>query len=105
SMDALFDKTRLDAAVAVETPFAAVACELVAAGVGVALVDPVTAHFYRNRVGVRPIEPSFSFCFEALTLTGHPRSSAVNRLLGLVDDEIARLRMPRVSMHSASLPR
>ncbi len=88
NMDMLFDKTRLDAAVAVETPFAAVACELVAAGVGVALVDPVTAYFYGDRLEVRPIEPSFSFDFGALTLAGSPPSSAAHRLLDMVADAI-----------------
>jgi DNA-binding transcriptional LysR family regulator len=83
-MDALFDKTQLDAAVAVETQFAAVACELVAAGVGVALVDPVTAHFYEDRLEVRPIEPSFAFDFGALTLAGRPQSSVAHRLLDMV---------------------
>ena len=83
-MDTLFDKARLDAAVAVETPFAAVACELVAAGVGVALVDPVTAHYFSDRLEVRTIEPSFSFDFGALTLAGPPPSSAAHRLLEMV---------------------
>lgn len=88
-MDMLFDKGRLDAAVAVETPFAAVACELVAAGLGVALVDPVTAHFYRDRLDVRSISPSFSFDFGALTLAGSPPSSTAYRFLDMVAAELS----------------
>jgi DNA-binding transcriptional LysR family regulator len=63
NMDAVFDVVSLGLLVAVETPFAAVACELVAAGVGAALVDPVTASFYRHRLAVRPVKPSFGFDF------------------------------------------
>lgn len=106
NMDALFDKARLDAAVAVETQFAAVACELVAAGVGVALVDPVTAHFYCDRLEVRSIEPSFSFDFGALTLAGRPQSSAAHRLLDMVAAAIpvasSKLRSHRPKKHQRS---
>jgi DNA-binding transcriptional LysR family regulator len=75
NMEIVFGKSPFDAAVAIETPFAAVACEFVAAGAGVALVDAVTAHFYRTRVLVRPVEPGFSFDFGALTLAGQPQSA------------------------------
>jgi DNA-binding transcriptional LysR family regulator len=91
NMDIVFDKAPLGPAVAVETAFAAVACELVAAGVGVALVDPVTASFYRDRLTFRPVAPNFSFDFGALTLVGQPQSSIAHAFLNLVEEAIATI--------------
>lgn len=64
SRDKLDDILRLSGFsldVVVETPFAGVICEMVAAGAGVALVDPLTAAIFRNRVVTRPVDPTFSF--------------------------------------------
>jgi DNA-binding transcriptional LysR family regulator len=102
NMDAVFDKARLDAVAAVETPFAAVACELVAAGVGVALVDPITAHFYSDRLEVRSIAPSFGFDFGALTLAGRPQSSAARRFLDMV---AAAIPAAQSTLHVSRSPR
>lgn len=77
-----------------------------AAGVGLALVDPVTAHFYSDRLEVRSIEPSFSFDFGALTLAGRPQSSAAQRLLDMVAAAIpvasSKLRSHRPKKHQRS---
>lgn len=100
NMDALFAKAGVDATVAVETQFAAVVCELVAAGAGVALVDAITAYFYRDRLIIRPIEPSFNFDFGALTPVG-PQSSTVHRLIGMIADQISAI----VSAQSSSRTR
>lgn len=92
NMDVIFGKNPLGAEVVIETPFSAVACELVAAGAGVALVDPVTAHFYRSRVHIRSIEPSFSFDFGALALAGQPQSSIAQDFITAMAKAILELR-------------
>jgi DNA-binding transcriptional LysR family regulator len=88
NMELVFEKVSLGLAVAVETPFAAVACELVAAGVGAGLVDPVTASFFRDRLVIKPLEPGFSFDFGALTRVGQPQSSVVHAFLSMVAQAI-----------------
>ncbi len=92
-MDAVFDEARLRLDVVVETQFAAVACELVAAGAGVAFVDPITARSYRDRLVIRPVTPSFTFDFGALTPVGLPRLPLSDRFVTLVADAIEQ-KMP-----------
>lgn len=84
NMDVIFDKTSVTPEIAVETQFAAVACELVASGVGIALIDAVTANFYRDRVVIRPVNPTFNFDFGAIMLAGQPQSSIVHDFLHAV---------------------
>jgi DNA-binding transcriptional LysR family regulator len=99
NMDLVFGKAPLGQAVAIETPFAAVACELVAAGVGVGLVDPVTASFYRDRLVVKPLQPSFSFDFGALTLAGQPQSSVTHRFLSMVGRTLSAIGLDFPAAH------
>jgi DNA-binding transcriptional LysR family regulator len=84
NMDAIFGKTSVAPEIAIETQFAAVACELVASGVGIALIDAVTASFYRGRVVIRPVNPTFNFDFGAIMLAGQPQSSIVHDFLHAV---------------------
>jgi len=84
NMDAVFGKTPAVPEIVVETQFAAVACELVAAGVGVTLIDAVTANFYRDRIVIRPVNPTFNFDFGAITLAGQPQSSIAHGFLHTV---------------------
>jgi DNA-binding transcriptional LysR family regulator len=84
NMDVIFGKTSVAPEIAVETQFAAVACELVASGVGIALIDGVTANFYRGRVVIRPVNPTFNFDFGAIMLAGQPQSSIVHDFLHAV---------------------
>jgi DNA-binding transcriptional LysR family regulator len=91
NMEAVFGASRLGAEAAIETPFAAVACELVASGAGVALVDPITAHFFRDRVLVRPLRPSFGFNFGVLAVAGQPRSAIAQDFVELVSRAVAAI--------------
>jgi DNA-binding transcriptional LysR family regulator len=84
NMDVIFGKTSVAPKVVIETQFAAVACELVATGAGIALIDAVTANFYRGRVVIKPVNPTFNFDFGAITLAGQPQSSIVHDFLQAV---------------------
>lgn len=77
NMEVMFGKASAAPETVIETQFAAVACELVASGVGIALIDAVTANFYRGRVAIRPVNPTFNFDFGAIMLAGQPQSSIV----------------------------
>lgn len=84
NMDVIFGKTSVAPKVVIETQFAAVACELVATGAGIALIDAVTANFYRGRVVIKPVNPTFNFDFGAIMLAGQPQSSIVRDFLQAV---------------------
>jgi hypothetical protein len=43
-------------------------------GAGVALIDPVTAHYAAGRVLVKPFEPAISSVFSVLLSNQHPPS-------------------------------
>jgi DNA-binding transcriptional LysR family regulator len=100
NMDVVLGEAARGPAVAIETPFAAVACELVAAGAGMAFVDPVTASFYRSRLVVRPVEPSFKFDFGAVTLSGQPQSSFARAFLSMVAGAISAIE-PLAQAHGS----
>jgi DNA-binding transcriptional LysR family regulator len=84
NMDVIFGKASVAPETVIETQFAAVACELVASGVGIALIDAVTATFYRSRVAIKPISPTFNFDFGAIMLAGQPQSTIVRDFLQAV---------------------
>ena len=57
-LDELFDKSRLDPAIRIETPTVFSACQLVTQGLGATLTGPFTASlFTRDDFVLRPIEP------------------------------------------------
>jgi DNA-binding transcriptional LysR family regulator len=60
----------------VETPLSEIACALVAAGAGVSIVDPFTAHEYSTRgvVALR-FEPALKFQIAALYPSHRPLSA------------------------------
>ena len=69
-IDGLFADRGVTRVQRVETPLSEIACALVAAGVGLSLVDPFTAQEYATRgVAVRPFEPRIHFEFAALHST------------------------------------
>jgi DNA-binding transcriptional LysR family regulator len=66
-VDDVFSRQGIDRAIRVETPLSEIACALVAAGVGVSIVDPFTAHEYGTRgLVARPFEPVLQFQVAAL---------------------------------------
>jgi DNA-binding transcriptional LysR family regulator len=68
--------------VSVETPIAAIACEMVANGSGIAIVDPFTAHCYRQRgLLLRAFRPELPFRISIAQPEGRPRSRLVQSFL------------------------
>ena len=59
-----FDEARVSPNSNIETPFTASACAFVAAGLGISVVDPVSASaFTSSQIAVRPFEPEVHFDF------------------------------------------
>lgn len=104
NMDVIFGKTSVEPETVIETQFAAVACELVATGVGITLIDAVTANFYRGRVVIKPVNPTFNFDFGAIMLAGQPQSSIAHDFLKAVVAALKAINVaskpPRKSRHS-----
>ena len=66
-IDRAFEDAGIRRQIRLETQPSAIACSMVVRGIGVALVDPLTAAFYGpNRLVIRPFEPSIPFGFRII---------------------------------------
>jgi DNA-binding transcriptional LysR family regulator len=75
-IDALFSAHGVTRLTRVETPLSMIACGLVAAGAGVAVVDPFTAAEYRGRgIEIRPLKPQAVFDIAIIWGAGRFRSA------------------------------
>jgi DNA-binding transcriptional LysR family regulator len=99
----------------VQTHLSAAACEFVAAGAGVSIVDPVTAWFFRDRLAVRPMAPAIYFELFVITAISRPGSAmvdefvaAVRRRLDLVTagfaDQASAGGVPSTSSAASTIP-
>jgi DNA-binding transcriptional LysR family regulator len=59
-----------------ETPLTMIACEMVAAGCGVSIVDPFTADRYSSSLAIRPFEPSVPVDW-SMVLPIHMKASSI----------------------------
>lgn len=81
-IDALFASYGIERKLQVETQVSAGVCAMVAAGLGVSLVDPITAMEYGARgVCFLPFEPVMSTDFSVLTPTHRPSSILVTAFI------------------------
>lgn len=72
-------------AAAVTTPLTGIACSLVAAGVGVAIVDPFSAHDHASRgLAVVPLEPALHHDVSLVVAERAGRTPAVGPLLAVL---------------------
>lgn len=68
------------------------ACALVAEGVGVAIVDPLTVtHFAASGVTVRPLETEIPFEICVVSSPDAPLSNAARAFLAILDEELERI--------------
>ena len=63
---------------------ASVCCNLVAQGVGVTIMDPMTPHTFGSAIKMRPIEPAVKLDFGLLFLRGAERSNETKRFAEIV---------------------
>jgi DNA-binding transcriptional LysR family regulator len=79
----------------VETTSAYAVCRMVESGLGIGVVDPLTAAVFRNSgVRILEFEPDIPFNF-AIVLSEHaPRSQAVDRFVKLLHEILKRAIMP-----------
>lgn len=90
-IDDLFHQRGIAVQSVVQTQLCAVACEFVAAGAGISIVDPVTAWHFRDRLAVRPIEPTLYFEILMVTAISRPGSAMIDGFVGTVQRELAKI--------------
>ena len=74
-----------------ETQNASAACTMVEAGLGVAVVNPVTAHEFVGRIVVRPLEPTVEFPVQTLAPPDRPMSQLAGHFLTMLRGELGAL--------------
>lgn len=91
-IDAIFARAGVTRRMGVETQAAAVVCELVEAGAGIAIIDPFTAHARRSRAtAIRPFRPAAPFGFRYILRSDRPPSRLTQRFLQATRDWLAQL--------------
>jgi DNA-binding transcriptional LysR family regulator len=75
----------------VQTHLAMSACEFVAAGAGVAVVEPVTASYYIDRLAVRPMAPAIYFEMSVVTALSRPGSAMIDSFVRVVRERLNKI--------------
>ncbi|WP_338148220.1 LysR family transcriptional regulator [Neoroseomonas eburnea] len=83
-VDEMFERHGVATVSVAETQSAAAACEMVAEGLGFAIVDAVTAGRYEGRVVTVAVRPAIDFPVQVLAPAGRPMSVLAARFLGMV---------------------
>lgn len=96
-VDQVFDLAGVVRAMSVTTRSAHSACELVKRGIGVSIVNPLTALSYLDRgVELRPFRPALKFIVSALRPTNRPTVGTEGRLIAhlkaICEEKQAQLR-------------
>jgi DNA-binding transcriptional LysR family regulator len=92
-LDDVFSAAGVDRRIRVETPLSGIACGLVAAGVGVSVVDPFTASEYATRgVVACRFEPAIDFQIAALYPAGRTLSPIAREYVDGFARHIERFR-------------
>jgi len=95
-IDQIFFAAKIARRQMVETALSHVACDLVAAGAGVSLVDPLTAlSFHDKGVRVVPFSPAIPFAYHVLYPDQAPPSLLARRFVAYLKTEIVEILFSR----------
>jgi DNA-binding transcriptional LysR family regulator len=84
-IDMVFDEASVHRNLAIETQTASSVCELVAAGLGVSVVDPFTANSFANLgIHVRPFRPAITYDYGLLYPAQRPLSQVAEIFAAIV---------------------
>jgi DNA-binding transcriptional LysR family regulator len=90
-VDHAFARSGIERRMRIETPLSEVACEFVADGAGVSIVDGMTAALFdARRLVVRPFRPVLTFDLYLLTSAVTPLSQMAVAFKALLQDEMGR---------------
>jgi len=91
-IDRVFFAAKVPRRQVVDTALSHVACQLVAAGTGVALVDPLTALSFSGRgIAIAPFAPTIGFDYHVLYPAQVPPSRLAERFVAFLGAEVARI--------------
>jgi DNA-binding transcriptional LysR family regulator len=91
-IDQVFFSAKVSRRLMVETAVSHVACNLVAAGAGVSLVDPLTAISFQGKgVRVLPFLPTIPFAYYVLYPEQVPAALLTRRFVSFLKDELVRI--------------
>jgi DNA-binding transcriptional LysR family regulator len=87
-IEKLFDSNNVRPRYVAETQNASAACAMVAEGMGVAVVDPISAIPFSQDVVVRPLLPTVDFPVQLLAPPGRPLSQVAARFIDMLRGEL-----------------
>ncbi len=90
-IDFAFSAARVQRQIQVETNLTEIACGLVAAGVGVSIVDPLMADEFRDRLAIRPFRPRIKIEFAALHSVQRTMSGVAQEFIEQFKRELAQI--------------
>lgn len=74
----------------VESSYSAPICSMIAQGLGIAVLEPLTAHAHRHLgIELRPFEPSIPFEVRAVFAAGHPSEDRTRAFVALVKAQLS----------------
>ena len=93
-IDAVFEAAGVERKLQVETQLSLAAGHLVASGIGIALIDPITtAHLeHLNLVAVRPFTPKILYSYQALYPKHKPVSQIARQFMDIVGKRLDAFR-------------
>lgn len=94
-IDRAFAKADVRPNIVIEAQTAVIICELVAAGLGIGVVDPISARMARDRIVRRPFQPVLEYEFRLLFPTQKARSRDAALFSAIVTELAAELGYAR----------
>jgi DNA-binding transcriptional LysR family regulator len=91
TIDRLFADRRIDRIMSSESQLSAALCVLVQHGAGVALIDPITAHYAAGRVLVKPFAPTILSEFSLVVSNQQPPSQLAQAFMHYAKGCMAQL--------------
>ncbi len=90
-LDSLFHQHHVQRRMVAETHSASSVCAMVAQGIGLSIVNPLTALDYQDKLTIRPFSLSVPFTVSIIQPLHRPSSMLVERFIEFVEQEIAHL--------------
>lgn len=90
-VDELFNAHKVNRTLDIETNMTATACQFVSQGLGLSMVDPVTASYFKDSVEIRSVKPAFDFEFSIIQPIGHAASAYASDFIRLLSEHMEAL--------------
>ncbi len=102
-IDAVFSDAKVKRRMSIDTQLSLAICNMVAAGIGVSLVDPITAWEFSGRgVAARPFSPGIGFRYSLLFPANRPKSILIKPFLAVLKAELQENALVSQYLGSAS---